>query len=242
MTIQVLQSSSEISTARRALKQRGISQLGAFAVFRRKLQLRGLSTGVIIGDMIKSWDVYQTARFVEERLPHPSPILDIGAFQSEIICVLHKLGYSNLTGIDLNPALAHMPYSKTVNYQTSDFMHTPFADRAFSAITAISVIEHGYQRDLLLAEVSRLLTDGGYFIASFDYWPEKRDTTDIQLFNMSWTIFSSNDVRDMIEAAAHCDLYPVGQLMLDARDHVVDMFGKQYTFAWMVLQKSVNSR
>ncbi len=238
MTIRVLQSSSEITAARRALTEQGISQLSAFADWRRKLQMRGLATGLLIGDMIKSWDVYQTAQFIEAQLPQTTPILDIGAFQSEIICVLHKLGYSNLSGVDLNPELGKMPYADLVNYQTADFMHTKFADGAFSAITAISVIEHGYQRDLLLAEVSRLLADGGYFIASFDYWPEKRDTTGIDLFNMSWTIFSSDDVRDLIEAAARSGFSPVGDLVLDAREHVVDMFGKQYTFAWMVLQKS----
>jgi SAM-dependent methyltransferase len=56
-------------------------------------------------------------------------------------------------------------------------MHTPFEDRSFSCITSISVIEHGFDGSRLVREVSRLLVRGGYFIASFDCWPEKIDSS-----------------------------------------------------------------
>ncbi len=116
-------------------------------------------------------------------------------------------------------------------------MHTPFADGSFRAITAISVIEHGFDGTALLSEVSRLLAPGGYFIASFDYWPEKIDTTGTTFFDMSWTIFSREEVDDFIALAARHGLEPVGEREYDAASAPIRCGGKDYTFAWLVLGK-----
>jgi len=238
MTVLVLQSKPGISSARRLLKQRHISQVSRGAEFKRWLTRHGLFSGIIVGDTIKSWDVHQTVDFVEQTLPRTAPILDIGACQSEIICVLRRLGYSDLTGVDLDPTVKQMPHADSVRYEIADFMQTPFSAGSFRAITAISVIEHGFQRERLLQEISRLLSDGGYFLASFDYWPAKQDTSAIRIFDMSWTIFCRTEVQELIEAAEQNSLYPIGDVALDAGEPVVDMFGRQYTFAWMALQKS----
>ena len=133
----------------------------------------GFFRGVTVGDVIKSWDVLKTANFLRDRLPPETPVLDIGAYASEILSVLHRMKYSNLTGVDLNPRIKEMPFADHIRYEVADFMATPFPDGSFGAITAISVIEHGFQSERLLREISRLLRPGGYFIASFDYWPEK---------------------------------------------------------------------
>jgi len=70
-----------------------------------------------------------------------------------------------------------------------------FKSNYFSAITAISVIEHGFESDRLLAEVSRLLKVGGYFIVSVDYWKDKISTDGLTAFGMDWMIFSREDLR-----------------------------------------------
>ena len=77
--------------------------------------------------------------------------------------MLSRLNYRNLTGVDLNPKLVRMPEPDKVRYLVSDFLATPFADASFDAISAISVIEHGFQCDRLLGEISRLLKPAGYF-------------------------------------------------------------------------------
>jgi SAM-dependent methyltransferase len=104
-------------------------------------------------------------------------------------------------------------------------------------VTAISVIEHGFQREKLLAEISRILKPKGFFIASVDYWPEKIDTDDVQAFGMDWTIFSKEDLSAFIREAAKYGLQPCGALEFDALDRVVKWKRKQYTFAWLVMQK-----
>jgi SAM-dependent methyltransferase len=191
-----------------------------------------------LGDRLKSWDILATATFLREHLPKSSPILDIGAYASEILPALHRLGYSNLTGIDLNPGIRRMPFAHAIRYKIGDFLRTPFGDASFDAVTAISVIEHGLDAPRLLAELARLLRPEGYFIASFDYWPEKIVTAGMKVFGMDWTIFSREEVLGFLSKAKHYGLEPVGDIALDAGDRVIRWGGKAYTFGWLALRKT----
>lgn len=198
----------------------------------------GILPGINLGDRLKSWDILTTATFIRERLPRTAPILDVGAFASEILPVLHRMGYTSLTGVDLNPGVRRMPHSGKIRYEVADFMRTPFEEGAFDAITAISVIEHGFDPPRLLSEISRLLRPGGYFIASFDYWPEKIDTVGTKIFGMEWMIFSREDVLDFVSKAGDYGLGPIGDMALDAGDRVIRWGGKEYTFGWLALRKA----
>jgi len=131
-----------------------------------------------------------------------------------------------------------MPYQDFIRYEIADFRHAPFEDASFHAITSISVIEHGFDGPALLKEISRLLRVGGYFIASFDYWPVKIDTTGTSFFGMEWKIFSKEEVIHFVAEAENYGLYPVGELMFDSKDRPIATAGKQYTFGWLVLARS----
>jgi ubiquinone/menaquinone biosynthesis C-methylase UbiE len=236
MTMKVLQNRLEIKNARKNLVDKGASSLETpLHSFLRRF---GLVRGVLLGDHVKSWDVLASLNFIEQHIKKSEPILDIGSYASEIIVSLHKVGYTNLTGADLNPDLKKMPYQDSIHYETTNFMHTKFSDASFKAITSISVIEHGFDGQALLQEVSRLLQPGGFFIASFDYWPEKIDTTGIKFFGMDWKIFSKQDVADFIEQAAGYGLAPVGELHYDGQETPIECGGKKYTFGWLVLEKT----
>ncbi len=239
MTVQVLHSRIEIDQARRQLRRHGLSHTSPQPVLwlRRIGKKLGLPTGVNVGDTIKSWDVLTTARFIQRNVSPDTPILDIGAYASEILCVLHRLHYAALTGVDLNPALKRMPYAESIRYAVADFMRTPFPAEAFGAVTAISVIEHGFQSQPLLQEVTCLLRPGGYFIASFDYWPEKVDTTGIEIFGMDWRIFSKAEVLAFLDEARKYDLTPCGEVNLNAPGQTIETIGRRYTFAWLALRK-----
>lgn len=235
MTMEVLKNKSQIATSRQALIKKGASSMES--PFRSLLRRYGLVRGVALGDFVKSWDVLETLNFIERHTQKNEPILDIGCYASEIIVSLHKSGYTNLTGADLNPELKQMPYQNAIRYETTNFMQTPFADASFKAITSISVIEHGFDGQKLLKEMSRLLQPGGYFIASFDYWPEKIDTTGTQFFGMDWKIFSKQEVADFIKQASGYGLVPVGELHYEGQETPIECGGKKYTFGWLVLKK-----
>jgi SAM-dependent methyltransferase len=201
------------------------------------LKTLGLPYTWEIGDWLKSWDVLQTAKFLEENLPRDASVLDLGAFGSEILWSLSTLGFEDVHGIDLDPRVTSMQFPGRVKLEVGDFYHTPFDPERFSALTAISVIEHGYREPELLAEVSRLLRPGGFFIASFDYWPEKIDTAGMDLFGMDWRIFSSSEVESMLECARKFGLAPVGEVDLRIDRPVIHWGGKSYSFAWVALTK-----
>jgi SAM-dependent methyltransferase len=237
MVMEVLQNKLQICEARKALVNKGASLIES--PVQSLLRKLGLVGGVKMGDMVKSWDVLTTINFLESHVRKNDPILDIGCYASEVIVALHKLGFSNLTGADLDQNLQKMPYQDAIRYEITNFMHTKFEDQSFQAITSISVIEHGFDGQALLKEMSRLLSPGGYFIASFDYWPEKIDTTGIKFFEMGWKIFSKDEIASFVSEAAAYGLVPVGKMNYDGKEKPIDCAGKQYTFGWLVLKKTV---
>jgi SAM-dependent methyltransferase len=237
MRTAVLQDMKEVADCRAQLSERKLGwKKNGLRLFLENFHL--IPAQPNIGDELKSWDVLRTANFATENLKPTDPVLDIGAFASEILVVLHRLGFSNLAGADLNPSLRSMPYPNKIRYEVTDFLNTPFADNSFAMVTAISVIEHGFQPDRLLSEVGRLLKPNGFFVASFDYWPEKIPTDGIKMFGMDWRIFSEQDVHELIERAGTYGLSVHGEVDLKAKERPISCMDRHYTFAWIALKKS----
>lgn len=235
MGIEVLKSIHAVSEARSAMRHKGIDLADSWlSVVMKKY---GLLKGIGIGDVKKSWDVLKTVEFIQNNLSKTDPILDIGAYRSEILPILKRLGHTGLAGIDLNENIGAMPGNDSICYQIADCYQTSFENGSFAAVTAISVIEHGFDSKQLLAELGRIIRNGGYFIASLDYWPEKIDTAGISAYGMDWKIFSKDDVLEFIDDAEKVGLQPVGDLSFDAEKPLVSWMGKNFTFAWLVLRK-----
>jgi SAM-dependent methyltransferase len=235
MSLEVLAKSVDNQHARVELRSRGLDFVTPWFV--KALHKTRLVPGIDVGDTSKSWDVLRTLKFIEERVGKTVPILDLGAYASEVLCGFHKLGFSNLAGIDLNPALTRMPHNQCIRYVTGDFVHSPFPAEAFAAITAISVLEHGFRGPDLFREVSRILQPGGYFVASVDYWPEKIDTRGVVYFGVDWTIFSQGELLHLLAEAGRHGLVPVGDLHFEEPEATVRCLEREYTFAWLALQK-----
>jgi len=235
MTLEVLCFSRQIEEGRHALRQRGLSC--ATPEWKAILQRYRLLPGFRIGDRVKSWDVLKTVEFIESHAGKDAPVLDIGAYASEVPLILHRLGYRRIAAVDLNPDIVRMPYAGAIDYRVGNFLRAPFPDRCFAAITAISVIEHGFNGEALAAEVARLLKPGGFFIASFDYWPEKISTDGQDIFGMSWIIFSKPEVEQFIALAKSRGLVPYGPMDFSAGGKPISCFGRDYTFGWLVLKR-----
>src|SRR5262245_11175154 len=103
MGVQILKARSDIRTARAELRARGLSFAGGWAA--SVASRIGLLRSPLVGDLNKSWDVLHTARFIDAHVPKHASVLDIGARGSEILPILLRMGYENLTGIDLDTAV-----------------------------------------------------------------------------------------------------------------------------------------
>ena len=117
--MEVLQNKLQISKARQVLVNKGTSFVES--PLRSLMRKLGLVRGVAMGDRVKSWDVLATLNFLDSNVKKNEPILDIGCYASEVIVALHKLGYSNLTGADLNPNLQKMPYQNDIHMKLLRF-------------------------------------------------------------------------------------------------------------------------
>ncbi|KAF5057862.1 Methyltransferase domain protein [anaerobic digester metagenome] len=233
--LEVLKSKKQINTARKSLKRMGRSVLDGWIV--NVLRKMGVFKGLSVGDPLKSWDVALTLDFIDAHLPNFACILDLGAYCSEVPVSLSRMGFGNVYGVDINPKIKCMPHADKIHYCVSDYMDTPFPAASFDAITAISVIEHGYDPERLFAEVGRLLRPGGYFIASFDYWPERIDTMNVSFFDLSWLIFSAEDVQLLLDLARLNGFSPAGEICEESLERPIHCKGFDYTFAWLVLRK-----
>lgn len=236
--VRVLQEQAQIGEARAELDRRGLSVLSQVVpdpslVGRLLKRHRSIERG----NAVKSWDVLQTVEFIERNHPPTARVLDVGAWNSEVLWALHRAGYRDLTGMDVNPEVLDMPFAGAVRYRVGDFLQPPFAEGSFDVVTAISVIEHGFDPEALLAALRHLIAPGGSFVASFDYWPEKVDTAGTKLFGMSWTIFSRSEVERFLELARRSGFEGAGTVSLGARERPVRFADREYTFAWLALRR-----
>lgn len=236
MSVEVLKSTKENEDARVIMRQRGIDCTGTW--LSGVLKKYGLMKGINVGDLKKSWDVLKTVEFLEHHLGKADPVLDIGACRSEMLPILNRLGFVDLTGIDLADKIMKMPEAEKIRYRVADCYQTPFTDASFAAVTAISVIEHGFHRERLLAELSRIVRSGGFFVASVDYWPAKIDTTGVVAYNMEWSIFSQEELTSFMADAARFGFHPVGATNYTTTDPTMEWLGKRFTFAWLALRKA----
>lgn len=236
MALSVLRNRREIEFARAAMRAQGVSALPSSWVcsLLECLKLKHF----LQGDPLKSWDVWKTATFLKQTVDQDAEIVDLGAYKSEILPVLYRMGFTHLQGIDLNPAVLRQPHSEHIGYHVGDFYSSPLESETMSAVTAISAIEHGLDLGRLFKEVSRLLKSGGYFLCSTDYWPTKLATEDVGPFGLAWNIFSRPELIRVIDTAGEYGLTPVGPLDFDADVPLIRHLGRSYTFAWFSLIKS----
>jgi SAM-dependent methyltransferase len=197
-------------------------------------------TNALRPDPVKSWDVLLTIQAVLATTQPDDAILDVGSVGSAILPALKRLGYLDLHGIDLDPAVTEMPEADSIDYRVGDMMSTPWADNSFAAITAISVIEHGLDVERLLGEVGRLLRAGGIFVLSTDFWPDKLDTEGLEAFGLTWTIFDAKGMHSFFTAARGAGLRlesPLERVEAVPRRPPVEWNGRQYTFIHAVLRR-----
>lgn len=186
----------------------------------------------------KDWDLAHILPEVGE-----GNFLDMGSSDSYILKNLSIKGiHGELHGIDLREP--DVPV-KEVKYAVGDLMATGLPSNYFKNITCLSVIEHEVDFDKFVREASRLLQDKGKLFVTFDYWDPKI-LSPVKMYDLNWQILDNQDVKDLIAAAEHYNLYPVQDMDWTIGDAVIkDGYYSphpevSYTFGIVVFEKRIS--
>lgn len=241
--LRTLQSQKELLECREQLRLRGVDftdgrRLRMWAVvfwlrYRHRMPLP---------DVLKSWDVWHALTAIENsRIERREPILDMGCHNSEILYVLHALGYRELHGCDLNPLCRRLPFWHRIHYRAVDVTCTPYPDRSFAAITCLSVIEHGVRIESLTREVTRLLRPGGIFVLTTDYdgtGDRHVVSESLRPFGLTWKIYSPEGLRRVLTEFQNAGLSLLGPeaMARTQAERPIYWNDHQYTFALAVMR------
>lgn len=198
-------------------------------------------------DERKHWDNLQALEAIQA---YPrGPVADIGCRSGILLTWLYVSGFSDLYGCDIKrpyPPLksaltqmklrtaavgARMYLANRKNMRVAPAENTGFPDSFFSAVTAMSVIEHSVDTPAFFAEVRRILQPGGILFVSTDYWPEgARQGLDL--------VFSDDDVDRLLQEAEASSLRPLGQPDRTPGDPLIQEGKLSYTFLTLAFERT----
>ena len=234
----VLRSREELLAAAQALDAEGWSwpRRGRVLtrVWRTAADMR-LATYPLDRDRTKSWDVWHAVRHLRATADASRLVLDVGAWQSEVLWALQRAGFRRLAGCDTDRRVRRMPGAGHITYQQADFFEAAIEPSSLAALTCLSVIEHGMDPDAFLARAASLLKPGGRLVLTTDYWPDPVDTTGLEAFGRPWRICSRAEAERWLAVARSHGLRADGAVELDTDDAPITWNGRSYTFLRMAL-------
>jgi SAM-dependent methyltransferase len=106
---------------------------------------------------------YDMALEIARLLPGGSSVLDVGCGNGFIAHHLSALLNSSVTGIDLAPAA-----EAAIDYRRFDGKFFPVEDQTFDAVLLCYVLHHAQQVGVVMEELRRVLSKGGYAVVFED--------------------------------------------------------------------------
>ena len=178
-------------------------------------------------------------------------VLDVGCYESPILPMLKRLGFTNLYGCDLvlkssdcNPnftnnnnnnnisssfkyhedyePIAKMYTDKSYKLSIRNLEDTKYRDQIFDYVTSLSVIEHGVNIEKYFREMSRIIKSNGYLLTSTDYWPDKLvNNKNVLSKGTPDNIFSRDEIENLVEIADKNGLKLIEPIDFEYKDKVV---------------------
>jgi SAM-dependent methyltransferase len=232
---------------------RSIEEVAAARAAARRLGL------VAVPETVKSWDNLLALRIIASRHGRPDDaIADLGCRSGILLTWLSEVGYRNLAGCDLQTpfppvrsalrarlwrtaAVGAAMYARHRGHMVkASVENTGLPRESFSAVTAMSVIEHGVDVPRFFAEAMRLLRPGGTLVVSTDYWPTTIDVGALRRFALSHgqdRIFDRSSIAELCEVARAAGFSGPAALDLEAEQPIVNSSGFRYTFIVLAFQR-----
>lgn len=191
-------------------------------------------------DAPKNWDSLHALTSVASRcISMKATILDAGGeYYSSVLTALKKIGYLDLTAINL--AFKQKEVRDGITYMEGDITNTTFDDQSVDYVICQSVLEHGVDLDKFFLEMRRVLKIGGRLFISTDYWHHPIETTGLAAFGSPVKVFDLNSIRQLVSTAQNHGIgtnVNVHALELKSDEKVVkwDQTGLQYTFVYIIM-------
>jgi SAM-dependent methyltransferase len=166
-------------------------------------------------------------------------VFEMGSFNSEIPLVLWRAGYHTIRASDFNPlGRAIRWYGNRIDFRCEDFYNPDLPPTSVGIMTALSVIEHGYDQDKLLRTATRLLAPGGIFLLTTDYREEGVVVpAEFRQFGLTYRIFSRSDIGALVKSAADAGLEPLGPAEWEPSTYPIEWEGWKFTFVIVGFRK-----
>ena len=167
--------------------------------------------------------VFETVRNLASKFTNPK-ILSVGCYEDTAFLGLKKLGF-DVEGID--PVL---------NYDLSTFMTKPgIPDTKYDIIFSTSVIEHVFNDDKFVNEISQLLRETGFAIFTCDYKQDYKKGDKIP--SVDFRFYTKNDLEHrLVGNMPGCSIWGSKNWDGPAPDFWFE--GLNYTFASLVVRKN----
>ena len=95
----------------------------------------------------------------------PRRVLEVGGGQGELAERMQRELGAEVTFLDLSPGMVELAQARGVDSQVGDVQELPFADGSFDTVVAAWMLYHVPDIDRALAEMTRVLVEGGALIA-----------------------------------------------------------------------------
>ena len=200
--IKVLKNKKQIEESRQMLEKLGADSSKGFS---RKmyqalylLRFRKKAEKVAIN---KSWDVLNILQMIEKYKPNKDArIYDMGSYNCEIPLALWWRGYRNIMAADFNPiGRAINWYGNKIQFRQENFYNSNLPSDSLDIITALSVIEHGFEQVEFFKVCNGLLKPGGLVLITTDFHSEKIwIDPDFKIFNLSYLVFSNEEINNLV--------------------------------------------
>lgn len=239
--LKVLSKESDIQESRNQMNKKGIDSSTGFHRLRFatifSLRFRRPVPPVSIN---KSWDVLNIVETIEKQFSDKNiRIYDMGSYNCEIGVSLALAGYKNIIGADFNPLGRCIKwYGNNIDFRCEDFYKPSVPPGSLDVMTALSVIEHGYDQKKLLNSFSTYLKVGGIALVTTDYHEQKIPIDPhFKIFDLSYMIFSKEEIQSLIQEAKQFGLELITTPEWGQTENPIEFLNHKFSFILLGLKK-----
>ena len=152
----------------------------------------------------------QEARRISRLVRPAAPILDVGCGNGSMLMALKSRGYTNLSGVEIDPTAADRARQSGIRVKTGELVNVDFPAESFDLIRLGHVIEHVCDPVAVLRRAFDLLRPGGYIFGE----TPNTSCLDFKVFKKYWgalhlprhvIMFSDENLMRALEKAGFRD-------------------------------------